>query len=1092
MQMRPIVRQGDRDEEAAFMFPGRTASLPERLTTGPPSTPMTGEGESVVNRQGGAGDDLYRRIVEAANQGIWAVDAARRTTFINPKLAERLGYQPEELVGRAARDLVFPEGPGAEEGFWAERMPDETGHVEVRLRRKDGTEVWYQAAISALRDAEGRFTGALGLFTDITQRRRSDEALRQSERQARMLADSMLHIVWTARADGAVDYFNGRWYEYTGMSPEESLKHMGWRSAVHPDDLDRLLDVRDPAVEGGQVFQADVRLRDRDGTYRWHMVRSVPACDATGRVIRRFGTATDIDDRMRAEETSRAGEQRFRFLAESIPQMVWTAAPDGSVDYSSPRFLESLGASRGQVEGSAWMALLHADDRQRAVDAWKHALREGADYRVECRLRVAGGAYRWFLGHALPQRDDDGRIARWYGTWTDIDEQWLAQQEIVRLNKDLRARIDELETIFATVPIGIAIADDAACASIRSNPAQARMLELGPGSNASLSAPAGERPEHFRFRRDGRDLRPEELPMQVAAREGQAITGSELEMCLSDGRTKWFYGNATPLFDEEGRPRGSVGAFLDMTEWRRVEAALKENEEQLRLAIQATDLGLFDRDITTNVLRWSDRSKAIFGLPPEFPISFEEFIRRIHPEDRRRVRDAIARAEDPAGEGIYEADYRCIWDDGTVRWAAGKGRVSFEERDGQRRAVRIVGTVQDITARKETEAQLHEAKEAAEMASRAKDRFLAVLSHELRTPLTPVVTAVGLMELAPDLPSEVKDCLVMIRRNIDLETRLIDDLLDLSRVISGKLRLDRRPTHLNDLVRHVLGIVGGEVHDKGLIVETDLAARPDVVDADPARLQQVIWNLIKNAAKFTPGGGTIRVATRPAGDRRIEVEVRDTGKGIRAEALPHIFDAFEQGDPAITQQFGGLGLGLSIAKAVVDRHGGTIRAASDGPGLGSTFTVALPLPSTTGAASDEPVRPAPDQPEGRIRVLLVEDHVDTARAMVKLLERAGYQVDWAERVASALELAADRPFDVIVSDLGLPDGSGYDLMRTLKDRHGARGIALSGFGMEGDILRGRQAGFIEHLVKPVDVATLDQAILRVARLHPREGASGDR
>ncbi len=270
-----------------------------------------------------------------------------------------------------------------------------------------------------------------------------------------------------------------------------------------------------------------------------------------------------------------------------------------------------------------------------------------------------------------------------------------------------------------------------------------------------------------------------------------------------------------------------------MTEWRRVEAALKENEEQLRLAIRATDLGLFDRDLTTNTLRWSARSKAIFGLPPDYPITLDEFYRRLHPEDRPRVQSAIRRAVDPDGDGIYEADYQCIWDDGTVRWVAGKGRVSFEERDGQRRVVRIVGTVQDITARKETEAQLKEAKDVAETASLAKDRFLAVLSHELRTPLSPVVTAVGLMELVQELPPEVKEYLAMIRRNIDLETRLIDDLLDLSRVISGKLRLERRPTHLNDLVRHVLDIVGGEVHDKGLTVETDLTASSDLVERQP-------------------------------------------------------------------------------------------------------------------------------------------------------------------------------------------------------------------------------------------------------------------
>jgi CheY-like chemotaxis protein len=255
-----------------------------------------------------------------------------------------------------------------------------------------------------------------------------------------------------------------------------------------------------------------------------------------------------------------------------------------------------------------------------------------------------------------------------------------------------------------------------------------------------------------------------------------------------------------------------------------------------------------------------------------------------------------------------------------------------------------------------------------------------------------------------------------------------------------------------------------------------------VVDADPARLQQAVWNLVKNAVKFTPPGGTIRVITRSAGAGRVEVEVRDTGKGISPEALPHIFDPFEQGDPAITRQFGGLGLGLSIAKAVVDRHGGTIRAASDGPGLGSSFTVALPLVAPPAGRPEEAAAPPAAGPAGRLRILLIEDHVDTARATARLLERSGYKVVWAEGVAAALRLAESQPFDIVVSDLGLPDGSGFEVMQRLKERYGVPGIALSGFGMEGDILRGREAGFLEHLVKPVDVATLDQTIRRVARL----------
>ena len=407
---------------------------------------------------------------------------------------------------------------------------------------------------------QGRARGAAGATTDGGRGATAAdpdwaEALRRSEQDARQLADTMPHIVWTATGEGDVDYFNGRWYEYTGQSPEEPLSAMGWRSAVHPEDLGRLLDLRDPAVEEGQGFQADLRLRDRDGRYRWHMVRSVPVRDDSGRVLRRFGTATDIDDRRRAEEASRASEQRFRFLAESIPHLVWTCRPDGVVDYASHRLREYLGIRPEDPLFPAWTEAVHPQDRARTAEAWERSLREGTEFHVEYRLRGADGEYRWFLGHALPQRDDAGRLVGWYGTCTDIDTQWRSRQEIVRLNRSLRARVDELETLFETVPISIAIAEDDRCRRIRANPAMERLMEMPSGSNTSLTAPADERPGHIHFRRDGREVAPEDLPMQVAAREGRPIDGETLEAVFDDGRTKLIHGNAAPLFDEDGRPR---------------------------------------------------------------------------------------------------------------------------------------------------------------------------------------------------------------------------------------------------------------------------------------------------------------------------------------------------------------------------------------------------------------------------------------------------------------------------------------------------------------------------------------------------------
>jgi signal transduction histidine kinase len=374
---------------------------------------------------------------------------------------------------------------------------------------------------------------------------------------------------------------------------------------------------------------------------------------------------------------------------------------------------------------------------------------------------------------------------------------------------------------------------------------------------------------------------------------------------------------------------------------------------------------------------------------------------------------------------------------------------------------------------------LREAKEQAESANRAKDRFLAVLSHELRTPLTPVAMAATAMEMDARLPFECREDAAMIRRNIDLETRLIDDLLDLSRVTSGKLRLNVQPTGIHRLIQYVLDTVGPELHEKQLTVERQLTAAKDLVEADPARLQQTLWNLLKNSAKFTPSGGRVVVRTRNEADRLV-IEVGDNGKGITADVLPRVFDPFEQGATDVTQRYGGMGLGLAIAKAIMDLHGGTISARSDGEGKGAVFAVALPL----SAAAPLVVAPTADEPaeasKRPVRVLLVEDHADTAKMLVRLLRMDGSEVRWAGTVAAALEAAAAEPFDVVVSDLGLPDGSGHDLIRRLLRDRPVLGIAMSGYGMEDDIRQSREAGFVEHLVKPVSLPQLREAIRRVA------------
>jgi len=384
------------------------------------------------------------------------------------------------------------------------------------------------------------------------------------------------------------------------------------------------------------------------------------------------------------------------------------------------------------------------------------------------------------------------------------------------------------------------------------------------------------------------------------------------------------------------------------------------------------------------------------------------------------------------------------------------------------------------------------ARAEAEATNIAKDRFLATLSHELRTPLTPVLATVTAMLSDADLPESLHSVLEMIRRNVVLEARLIDDLLDLSRIRTGSLLFERELTDAHHLINQVIEICRADLANAGLRLVVDLTARRHHVDVDPIRFQQALWNLIKNAIKFTPTGGEISVrslnrhenaGTQDAGD--LVIEVADSGIGIDPAVLPRIFDVMEQGGISTTRRFGGLGLGLTISRSIIEQHGGLLSAQSPGPGQGATFTIEMPTASAAPEAVDDAAPPpAPSAVEvpllRPLEILLVEDNQDTLNYLSRLLSLRGYHVHMAADMASAIKRAAEADLDLIISDIELPDGSGIELLWRLRATRNIPAIALSGFGSSDDIEQSQSAGFAIHLTKPVDFRTLERAIGHLA------------
>ena len=523
----------------------------------------------------------------------------------------------------------------------------------------------------------------------------------------------------------------------------------------------------------------------------------------------------------------------------------------------------------------------------------------------------------------------------------------------------------------------------------------------------------------------------------------------------------------------------SVTAIFTVLVWW-IARALERADAQRRAAetararlakiVDSSEDAIVSKSLEGIVTSWNAGAEKLFGFSAR-EIVGQSIVRIIPPDRHEEERDILRRLR--AGGHIDHFD--------TVR-ATKDGRlidVSVTISPMRDAAGAVVGAskiARDISQRKQIEADLLAARDAAESASRAKDEFLAALSHELRTPLTPVLMLAGEMERSPDLRETVRADFAMIRKNVELEARIIDDLLDLTRITRGKLALEFETVDARPLIEHALAILHSDSGAKNITIALELTARHEV-SGDGVRLQQVFWNVLKNAIKFTPQGG--RITIRSWNEKNcLRVATTDTGLGITAEEMPRIFTAFAQGREASESRFGGLGLGLSISALLVQEHGGRIWAESAGRDQGATFHLELPLAAA--APSPAPALPAPAPAMDSLGILLVEDHEDTRGILQRLMTRWGHRVTCTASVAQAREAIAGGEFDLLLSDVGLPDGSGLDVIAAFREKSGAPAVAMSGYGMEADLARTLAAGFADHIVKPISAERLRELLAKFA------------
>ncbi len=691
------------------------------------------------------------------------------------------------------------------------------------------------------------------------------------------------------------------------------------------------------SIDSEQVLRTLVPVeREVRSDGRWFLARVLPYRTLEDYIAGVVLTFIDITDRKSFESALRATEQRLQTLADAVPHIIWTNDREGKAVYFNQRWYEYSGCSTEESVGPGWQAIVHPDDTARAVDQRQRALMAGEVFECECRLRRADGVYRWFLGRNVPTFDAEGRTDGWVGSATDIEDLKSAEGSLRASEEQFRRAIED-----APIPLIIQSEDG-------------QVLQISKAWTALTGFTPEEVPtfDAWLNRADAPGSHAVRALTHDLFRGKVNVLNADLDVITRNGDVRhWVFSASAPGVLIDGR-RFIVGMVSDITERRHAEEQLRESQSRLRLIVEnARDYAIFSLDLERRITSWNSGAQEILGYTQKEAVGQSADI-IFTPDDRAggipqlEARTAIA-------EGRATDERWHLRKDGSRLWGSG---VMMAMRDGPGAALGLVKIFRDQTAElhakeavEKTRGQLRAAlrdteaaRDQAEAAGKAKDRFLAVLSHELRAPLTPVLLGAKLLTLNKALPPSARETIAIIERNARLQTHMIDDLLDVSRITHGKLELSAKKMDLHVAVERAVEVAHPDIGAKRQRLSVALEAADHMVWGDAGRLQQVFGNLLKNASKFTPLDGQIVMRSRNEGER-VVVEVRDTGVGFAPEAAERIFAVFEQGSREVTIQYGGLGLGLAVAEASVKAHGGSIRAASDGPGTGATFILDLPV-----------------------------------------------------------------------------------------------------------------------------------------------------
>jgi PAS domain S-box-containing protein len=870
---------------------------------------------------------------------------------------------------------------------------------------------------------------------------------REAQSRYQALIEASAQIVWTTDPNGTVVEDSPSWRSFTGQTYEQ-WKGFGGLEAVHPDDRERVSDLWRRAVAERAALETEYRIRHISGDWRWTTVRAVPVLDADGSIREWVGMNIDITVRKQGEEA----RARLAAIVESSDDAIVSKDLTGVITSWNKSAERLFGYTAQEAVGNS-VTLLIPPDRFDEEPAILDRVRRGEriDHYETVRRRKDGTLLDVSLT-VSPVTDSQGRVVGASKIARDITGRKRAENR-------LRESEERFAQFMRHLP-GLAWIKNA----------EGRYLY----ANNAAEVAFGSRLVEFQGKTD-QDLFPAETAAQFTMNDQRALASESGIQAIEtlkhpDGTVRHSIVSKFPVPGRDGKEITIGGIAFDITEQREAEEALRESEQRFRLLADSVPVLIWINGL--DGCEFVNRAYLQFLERPMEDIQQMKWATALHIEDAQAYLDAYREAFE--GRKPFEAQVRMRRADGEYRWlkSAALPRVAIEGK-----FLGYVGCSFDITDVKQYQEALSEA-------DRRKNEFLAMLAHELRNPLAPIRNALEIMRRTKDNAQAIQSASEMMERQISQMVRLVDDLLDVSRISRGRIELRRGPIELASAVNHAVEASRLLAESKGIELSVSMPPQPVYLNADPIRMAQVVGNLLNNACKFTADGGRIwlTVELARAGDHSPEgvlIRVRDTGIGIPAEQLNRIFDMFMQGDTSLERSTSGLGIGLTLAKNLVELHEGTLQAYSAGTGQGSEFVVRLPVL----AEAPKPVLPDPVLTESKTaptrRILVVEDNEDSAESLALLLRLAGHTTHNAYDGLEAMEAAATFRPDVILLDIGLPKLNGYEVARKIREQPWGQAVvlvALTGWGQEEDRRRSREAGFNHHLTKPVDPLALTRLL----------------